>query len=316
MNDERQFNRSRQVPFAFAVGLAAALLNACGGSSSFPSTPGVATTALLKPSGKKTFTYTGAEQTFKVPHDVNSISVVADGAGGGSSSALYSGRGGRVLAVIPVRSGKKLYVFVGGRGETLSGGFNGGGKAGSSGDGRPTYGGGGASDVRQGGDSLHDRILVAGGGGGQGSEGYNSGGAGGGSTGGTGGGGYSNYDGEGGMGGTQYQGGSGGIGGIGASKHKNGQPGHNGAFGNGGKGGHGGINRHCEYNGDGGGGGGGGYYGGGGGGGGGCAFASIYGGLGGGGGGGSSYVESSATHAKLYRGWAPDTGNGQIQFRW
>lgn len=281
-------------------------------------TPGGTQSAVRKPSHTQTFTYTGVEQTFKVPHNVNSIFVIADGAAGGSSSRSCSSLslGGRVLAVIPVRPNEKLYVFVGGQGEQVSGGFNGGGKAGSSGDGRPTYGGGGASDVRRGGDSLHDRILVAGGAGGQGSECYQNGGPGGGRIGGTGGGGYSNYDGEGGMGGTQYQGGSGGIGGIGDSKRKNGQPGHSGVFGDGGKGGHGGINRHCGYNGDGGGGGGGGYYGGGGGGGGGCAFASIYGGLGGGGGGGSSYVEPTAPDVVMSRGWNGDFGNGQIEFRW
>lgn len=130
--------------------------------------------------------------------------------------------------------------------------------------------GGGASDVRQGGDGLADRVLVVGGGGGAGG-GFNryaaagSGGKGGGSTGGSGsngGGSYSsNRSGGGGAGGTQDAGGSGGIGGD--CDYYSGYPGANGMLLDGGAGGQGG---RYYGTGPGGGGGGGGYYGGGGGG--------------------------------------------------
>ena len=121
-----------------------------------------------------TFHYTGREQIFRAPSGIRAITVVARGAAGAGYSGSsygsyyeYFGLGGRVYAVIPVRSGETLYVFVGGQGSS-KGGFNGGGSPGvdpSSGQG---YGGGGASDVRQGGNAVGDRILVAAGGGGEG----------------------------------------------------------------------------------------------------------------------------------------------------
>jgi len=285
-----------------------AMLAACSGSNStngvVPLAPVQRASALRNAtSGSHTFYYTGAEQSFKVPSGVTSITVVADGAAGAAYTSKKVARGGRTQATVPVTPHATLYVFVGGEGSYGSGGFNGGGGVPSSGG----YGGGGASDVREGGDSLGDRVLVAGAGGGGGDPNQH-GGAGGGTTGKKGSGPTNGTRGGGGGGGTQSQGGSGGTAGI-----TGGNPGGAGALGVGGTGGQNGAYA-SRSSGDGGGGGGG-YYGGGGGGGGGyesCGPAFP----GGGAGGGSSYVESSATGVTMSQGWKSDTGNGQVAFSW
>jgi hypothetical protein len=113
-----------------------------------------------------TFTYTGAAQTWTVPNGVTSVQVAAYGAQG--TNAL----GGVVGAMLAVKPGETLYVYVGGAGKTstgpnsISGGFNGGANGGALFSGVSGGGGGGASDVRVGGDSLSNRVIVAGGGGG------------------------------------------------------------------------------------------------------------------------------------------------------
>jgi hypothetical protein len=173
----------------------------------------------------KTFYYTGGAQNFKVPAGVKRVSVVALGARGAGSA---EGLGGRVHAIIPVNPGETLLVYVGGNASGTTGGFNGGANGGQ---GWPTsdasygYGGGGAADVRQGGDGLANRVIVVGGGGGQGGgDKYTIGGApgkGGGTKGGAGGSGIlttgftgQNCSGSGGAGGTQSTGGGGGSGGF------------------------------------------------------------------------------------------------------
>jgi hypothetical protein len=258
----------------------------------------------------KSFHYTGKPQLFKVPSNVTQVTIIADGAGGGSGTGYApGGRGGHVHAVVPVQSNETLYVYVGGITNGSEGGFDGGGNAEDWGYCGGAFGGGGASDVREGGQSLANRIVVAGGGGGAGGDlcGYTQGrgGAGGARTGergqnasGTGGG-------HGGSGGTQTQGGVGGNGGSGS--FGNGQPGKPGKLGNGGAGGQAVCGGRCPA----GGGGGGGYYGGGGGGGGG-----YYGGSGGGAGGGSSFVEPSALGSRMSRGSKNNTGNGYITIQW
>src|SRR5580658_821441 len=207
--------------YALSSSLAMATLAGCGGPAGNAVVPIDGATD-ARP-GHHTFKYTGAEQDFQVPTDVKRITVIALGAGGGTSG----GRGGRIFAVIPVTSDETLAVFVGGAASGINGGFNGGANGGTGfyGSEAQGYGGGGASDVREGGDAVSDRILVAGGGGGQaGSDGYGqggNGGKGGGSIGGigAGGGGFSgsggSYDcnGRGGVGGTQSSGGAGGAGG-------------------------------------------------------------------------------------------------------
>jgi Glycine rich protein len=295
--------------FVLTIG-AAALFAGCSGSEPFLTTPVGATNALQPKPGNKTFYYTGRAQKFSVPRGVRKITVVLRGAAGDGDSGYPCdpdcfGRGARVYAEIPVTPAENLYVYVGGDGGDRTGGFNGGGAPGIS----PSYdvgnGGGGASDVREGGRALADRILVAAGGGGAGfgsDSQVSPGGEGGGLTGGHGGGRY----GSGGSGGTQTQGGAGGAGYTGSCS-QSGQPGGNGVLGVGGNGGNG----IGQYNGGGpGGGGGGGYYGGGGGGG---VCSSL---PGGGGGGGSSYVERSAIKYRMWAGWKRAKGNGLVVFSW
>lgn len=274
-----------------------------------------------------TFKYTGARQSFKVPEGVRKITIVARGAAGGGILAYgsRSGRGGRVYAEVPVHQGEILYVFVGGAGYVLSGGreyggFNGGGAPGHCCE--DGMGGGGASDVRQGGTSLKYRILVAAGGGGQGAyrNAGGTGGDGGGSVGGTGvAGGYSGKGngGGGGSGATQDRSGSGGTGGKRTCYScSQGHRGKAGKHATGGSGGDGGLGETSDTSGGAGGGGGGGYYGGGGGGGGEGGGGGGQGTAGGGGGGGSSYVEPSAIRFRMWSGWKNATDDGLVVLSW
>ena len=262
----------------------------------------------------KTFYFTGKEQPFVVPSGVKRITVVALGAAGGGSKR---GRGGRVYAEFPVMPGERLAIFVGGTANGNIGGFNGGGAGFGEYGSTISYGGGGASDIREGGDKLQDRILVVGGGGGEGEAAFNdgivygAGGEGGCSVVGSGKScrntyAFASYSdaGGGGGGGTHYAGGNGGAGGIGG--YENGYPGTHGVRGKGGSGGQGASD---------GGGGGGGYYGGGGGGGGAFTYGGYTGG-GGGGGGGSSYITPRATKFRSWQGWYKATENGLVVFDW
>lgn len=269
------------------------------------------------PSFHKSFHYTGKEQSFKVPAGVTQVTITASGASGAagwdyyfSSYAAPGGFGGRIKATIPVTPRGRLAIFVGGSGN--DGGFNGGGKSGNCNGGCSSYGGG-ASDVREGGDKLADRVVVAGGGGGGGgagaclstSCGYSKGGAGGiggGRTGRSGRSGGGHLKADGGKGGTPSSGGDGGAGG---SRRCDGSSGRLAAGGAG----------QSGCGGDGGGGGGG-YYGGGGGGGGGKEYVSSSGfsGSGGGGGGGSAYAENGASHVRMTRG--VNAGDGLIVITW
>jgi hypothetical protein len=101
------------------------------------------------------------------------VIVQAYGAGAQSRGGCVGGKGGGVKAVLQVTSGVTLNVYVGGRGiwgSGNSGGGNGGGR-GSGGDlnwSGGGGGGGGGSDIRLGGTSVTNRIIVAGGGGGAG----------------------------------------------------------------------------------------------------------------------------------------------------
>jgi len=308
---------------ALGACVAIAMLVGCGAPQLPTSTPSGNADQTVQ--NHKVFRYTPNEQRFKVPAQVTEITVVALGASGGyGTGSAPVGPGGEVKATIPVTPRETLYVFVGGDGayNNSSGGFNGGALGGlypycyRSGSKCYGYGGGGASDVREGGDSLRDRILVAGGGGGAGTDGV-LGGGGGGKVGGYGGSGNSPYGGgSGGGGGTQNRGGSGGAGQGGS--YGDGGPGSPGTLGDGGSGGQAGYNGFCSsscFEGAGGGGGGG-YYGGGGGGGA-CApsLTVPYCGVGGGGGGGSSYVEKRATHVTNSQGTARP-GNGKVTIYW
>jgi Glycine rich protein len=264
------------------------------------------------PASATTFAYTGGEQTYTVPADVNSIHVVAIGAGGGrgedrADTGEVGGSGGfgdRLEAQLAVVPGQLLFIEVGGSGvdgdgalpNHGAGGFNGGGRSskgisfiGSGG------GGGGATDVRtcsrdaascpEAVDTLHSRLLVAGGGGGGSGQGRGTQATGGG-------GGSAGVDGVagqelgcaaattpglGGSAGTQALGGAGGAGGM-TPNNRGGSTGRSGTFGLGGAAIPAGMIDNLT-----GGGGGGGYFGGGGGGG-------ANGCKGGGGGGGSSFA--------------------------
>jgi len=257
--------------------------------------------------GSQTFNYTGAQQTFTVPSGVSTITIKAWGAQGGNVTSyhvLAGGKGGYATGNLSVSAGNTLYVYVGGKGTdrlgnhpyssctVVNGGFNGGGKNRSAGTGTP---GGGASDVRNGGTALANRVIVAGAGGGNGWT-YAQGGAGGGTNGqnGT----NSNGSGTGAYGGTQSAGGA-----VGNSSGSCGKTA--GSLGVGGDG---------TGSSAGGGGGGGGYYGGGGG------------GYNEGGGGGSGYI-GGVSNAETIAGNAsmpnPDggtmtgrEGNGLIIISW
>lgn len=160
--------------------------------------------------GSQTFDSTGALATFVVPAGVTSLHVVAHGAGGSGH-----GLGGTVEADLVVNPGETLEIRCGGHN-----GYNGGGTSSNAGPGA------GATDIRKGGSTLANRVLVAGGGGGEGYSPFGpyAGGLGGGLVGAPGAPGSA-----GGGGGTQAAGGAGGDGELGST----GQPG---ALGEGGDG--------------------------------------------------------------------------------
>jgi hypothetical protein len=299
---------------AFSGGVIAALLAGCGGAQSAADVAPFGQRGTF--ASKQTFAYTGSEQKFKVPAGVTQITVTVDGASGGpgydygyGSYASAGGLGSRVRATISVTPRETLAIFVGGSGS--NGGFNGGAPG-------SNYGGygGGASDVRQEGDQLANRVIVGGGGGGGGeagacittSCGYSpggDGGIGGKRRGGLGGDARGSFGGSGGSGGRQAAGGRGGAGGAIICGGSNGELGIGGAAG--------GKLSSC---GDLGGGGAGGYYGGGGGGGGGVygSSPSEYAAAGGGGGGGSSFAEKSAGNVYMHPG--KHSGDGEIVILW
>jgi hypothetical protein len=142
--------------------LSGALFAGCGGVQ-VPTAAAVGAPVAYKPDGKKTktFYYTGAQQNFTVPYGVKHVTITAIGA------PTKSGHGGLVAATIAVTPGESLAVFVGGGPSHTTGGFNGGGDGGVGGVGDGS-GGGGASDVRQSGSELKNRVIVAGGAGGAG----------------------------------------------------------------------------------------------------------------------------------------------------
>ncbi len=160
------------------------------------------------------YSYTGNYEKFYVPA-TGIYSLETWGAQGSDRGAKNGGKGGYSYAEMYLSKGEVLYVHVGGSGNTtnINGtgkGYNGGGQvSGYYGSGgvwiQTSLGyGGGASDIRYGGDSLYNRVIVAGGGGSVGASG-NAGGAGGGLTGENAIGGYGAV----GTGGTQTSGGTG-----------------------------------------------------------------------------------------------------------
>lgn len=262
-----------------------------------------------------TFDYTGGMQTYTVPADITLIQIDVYGAQAQVETdedydQSIGGLGGFATGALVVTPGEVLNIYVGGTGTEDIAGYNGGALGGlgtpSTGDGGRAGSGGGASDVRQSGTDLIDRVIVAGGGGGGGRDYINgscipcgtggNGGAGGALTGTDGDdpfydiGLYPNV-GSGGKGGTAIEGGAGGDG-------PEGPDGNPGTLGLGGAG----IDGTQSVAS---GGGGGGYYGGGSG-----AGANFGSGVAGGGGaGGSSYL-GALTEASTSGG--VQEGNGQI----
>jgi large repetitive protein len=186
----------------FAVSLAISLASAVVPMTAAPALAAPCPTGFTftAPNCQRSFEYTGAMQTFSVPNGVDLVTAYVIGARGGLSypappatgainnegqKRSTGNSGAIVLAAIPVTVGQQLNLFVGGAGQAISGGWNGGGKGAARISGpRQTYestsrnpnaasgekggGGGGASDIRVGGTGLANRQVVAGGGGGTG----------------------------------------------------------------------------------------------------------------------------------------------------
>lgn len=204
------------------------------------------------------YDYTGSVQTITLPKGIYKLECWG-AQGGYRSGATHGGYGGYSVGILTLEADVQLFIYTGGSGNTggINGGFNGGAS-------RTTYnGGGGASDIRIGQDSLYARVIVAAGGGSDGAS-SKTGGYGGGETGGAATDGY----GTGGGAGTQTAGGSG-------------DNATSGSFGQGGAGTH----RKSGYGGSGGGG----WYGGGG------CYPDSSGDDDKGGGGGSGYVYTAST---------------------
>lgn len=121
------------------------------------------------------FQYTGVQQLYTVPAQISCVEIVAYGAEGGKGenpdgSLVPGGYGGLAKAKFVVTPLQVLEVWVGGQGESGSGGFNGGGDVSNSVSSQRGGGGGGASDVRLAPYTLDRRLIVAGGGGGGGAD--------------------------------------------------------------------------------------------------------------------------------------------------
>jgi len=134
----------------------------------------------LKGSGSNVYydiPYTGEYQEFYVP-STGTWTIETWGAQGAGRSAA-GGRGGYTVADVDLSKGEKLYLWVGGAGSTrnIDGrtkGFNGGGHSyyyfsyGGFYQSPTDVYGGGATDVRIGGNTAYHRLIVASGGGGSG----------------------------------------------------------------------------------------------------------------------------------------------------
>ena len=291
-------------------------------------------------SDTKTFSYTGAVQTWDIPNTSanKTLAITLYGGAGGDGAdrdgkyAGYDGANGAgVTATVTVTPGSTLYIYVagaGGHASTITGGTGGYGGDASGGDGGTfttaasgvthSYGvgsgagGGGGATVISTSSGLSNAILVAAGGGGGGGGSYYSyvggaGGAGGGSSSAAGvtngaAGSNASYS-----SGIECYGGGAGTSSVGAGGGyidyggTNNESGSDGSGGNGGDG----ADNNTAWSGGSSGGGGGGYKGGGGGG----ECAAV---RGSGGGGGSSYVVSGSTSVTQTQGHSSATGNGSI----
>jgi len=80
---------------------------------------------------------------------------------GNNRPTVAGGRGGYAVGDVNLQKGDTLYIYVGGQPDGWEGGFNGGG-AGNISANATASGGGGATDIRIGTDSLFSRVIVAG----------------------------------------------------------------------------------------------------------------------------------------------------------
>lgn len=124
------------------------------------------------------YDYTGNTQTFTAPADGDYTLEVAGAQGGDHPSTSkenatsVGGQGGTSKGTIHLKAGETLYIEVGNKPYGYNGSYNGSdsGWTGIAADG--TYvgdsivAGGGATDIRKGGNGIDNRIIVAGGGGG------------------------------------------------------------------------------------------------------------------------------------------------------
>ena len=112
--------------------------------------------------------YSGSAKSITLPK--GQYKLECWGAQGGTYSSYKGGPGGYSVGKIILTKKETLFFYVGGAGTTsTAAGFNGGGTGINKG-----RGGGGASDIRIGQDSLYARVIVAGGGGGAGVTGANT----------------------------------------------------------------------------------------------------------------------------------------------
>jgi hypothetical protein len=152
------FSRRRYIPYksALAFILICTFLFTLVSMDSFKS--------IAKASNLNVDYTTPGSYTWTVPDGVTSVQIECWGAQGEDNPAdgVSGGKGGYDKGNLTVTPGTVLYIYVGGKGNGSTGGFNGGGST----DGIFGLAGGGASDVRQGGTDLSDRKIVAGGGGG------------------------------------------------------------------------------------------------------------------------------------------------------
>ena len=109
-----------------------------------------------------TFNYTGSVQTYTAPH-AGKYQLEVWGAQGGAASPYVGGLGGYSKGEVTLVAGQTISIYVGQQGRNPSGGtaWNGGGAGTCCG-----AGGGGATDIRIGGTSLSNRVIVGGAGGG------------------------------------------------------------------------------------------------------------------------------------------------------
>lgn len=124
------------------------------------------------------YDYTGNTQTFTAPADGDYTLEVAGAQGGDHPSTSkenatsVGGQGGTSKGTIHLKAGETLYIEVGNKPYGYNGSYNGSdsGWTGIAADGTYVGGslvaGGGATDIRKGGNGIDNRVIVAGGGGG------------------------------------------------------------------------------------------------------------------------------------------------------